>query len=291
MKKFRYISILSLICIVLVGILTVNAQTIKENNEVGYTEKSIYDQKEDGWIYSFEIIYVKKDKSVNYIFDGYNLKYKESDDYYVSYKDAETGTEIDRIPSKFATLSTSGEYRDEIKEINKYFNEKKYSKTITINDLSELNITKISKEYLVDIFNRSITSDTKIKPGKYINASSLERITKKSTDENLSGEWQVMYLIDYGEIVNVDIEFISEDGEFLSDKANKDKALISDRNMNNNINKIEDEIIASQKANPSSDTNFKINSESTIQTMDDNYDLNELLKEFNTKISENNVID
>lgn len=123
--------ILSAVCmaILLIGVLTVHAQSSNKkpmvDSELGYTERSVFDEKEDGWVYGFEIIYVEEEQTVNYIFDGYNLKHKPTGtEYYISYKDMETGEEIERIPSMYATLSTSEEYRDEIKEINKFFNNK-----------------------------------------------------------------------------------------------------------------------------------------------------------------------
>ena len=117
----------------------------------------------------------------------------------------ETGEEIERIPSKYATLSTSEKYRDEIKEINNFFNNKKFVREITLKDLDTLNVTKISKSYLVDLFNRTINSQMKSNPGEYIKAPSLEYKTQKSSDVNKPGEWQVMYIIDYGYINNIEI--------------------------------------------------------------------------------------
>ncbi|MBR1377363.1 MAG: hypothetical protein IJ565_06110 [Bacilli bacterium] len=215
MKKNGIIVIIICTVVLLIGILTVHAQSNNKklivDSELGYTERSVFDEKKDGWVYGFEIIYADENQTINYIFDGYNLKHKpEGTEYYISYKDIETGEEIERIPSKYATLSTSEEYRDEIKEINNFFNTKKFVKEITLNDLARLNITKISKSYLVDLFNRTIKSQMKSEPGKYIKAPSLEYKTQKSSDANKPGEWQVMYIIDYGYINNIEIEFIPE---------------------------------------------------------------------------------
>lgn len=186
--------------ILAIGLFTVNAQNSysTNSNNVEYTKRSVYDEKEDGWVYGFEIVYVTKDSSINYIFDGYNLKHRPSGtEYYVSYKDEE-GNEIERIPSKYATLSTSEKYRDDIKKINEFFNENKFEQIISLNDLSELDITEIKKEYLVDLFNRTINSKIKTSAGNYLDIPSLDWKVQTSTDENYPGEWQVMYIMDYG---------------------------------------------------------------------------------------------
>jgi len=168
--------------VLLIGIFTVNAgankkQTIYNENNIGYTVKSIYDKQEDGWLYGFEIAYVNGSSNVNYIFDGYNLKYIPTNtDYYISYKDMETGEEIKRIPSRYATLSTSAIYRYDIKKINEFFNLKKFNKSITIDDLSELNIDNIDKEYLVDLFNRTINSEIKTKFQLYFHIRVLKKL-------------------------------------------------------------------------------------------------------------------
>ena len=98
--------ILSAVCmaILLIGVLTVHAQSSNKkpmvDSELGYTERSVFDEKEDGWVYGFEIIYVEEEQTVNYIFDGYNLKHKPTGtEYYISYKDMETGEEIERFDS------------------------------------------------------------------------------------------------------------------------------------------------------------------------------------------------
>lgn len=248
--KNKIIAVILVIGLFVVGFLVANTQSVNAEQsslEVAYTEKSVYDNKEDGWLYGFEIAYVKKNKTMSYIFDGYNLKYKESDDYYVSYKNKETGEEIQRIPSKFASLSTSKEYRDEIKAINKFFNTKQFVKSINLSDLKTLEIIKISKEYLVDLFNRTINSEMKTIPGKYFEDSFLDKETQVSTVEGLKGEWQVTYLLDYGTIYAVNIEFIDENGNYLSDKAQNKNVSTTEETMYNSIQEIENNIIKNQK--------------------------------------------
>lgn len=268
MKKKKIIAILSILTVFVVAcFITVNAQIGKNNSvtkdTVGYTVKSVYDEKQDGWIYGFEIIYVTEDSSINYIFDGYNLKYRPNGtEYYVSYRDMETGEEKERIPSKYATLSTSAVYRDEIKLINNFFNEKKYQKTISIDDLSDLDIEKIDKDYLVDLFNKTIESKVKTTPGQYLEAPSLEWKTQKSTDKENPGEWQVMYITDYGYIQDIEIEFIKSDDTYLSELANTRTISTKDSKLLNQIEQLEKQILDNQAISLSKD-DTTINSDLT----------------------------
>ncbi len=248
MKKSGIVVICICIVVLLIGILTVHAQSNNKklivDSELGYTERSVFDELEDGWVYGFEIIYADEDQTINYIFDGYNLKHKpEGTEYYISYKNMETGEEIERIPSKYATLSTSEKYRDEIKEINNFFNNKKFVREITLNDLDTLNVTKISKSYLVDLFNRTINSQMKSNPGEYIKAPSLEYKTQKSSDVNKPGEWQVMYIIDYGYINNIEIEFIPEN---KTEVASFNSYSVQRKQETAELEKLEKEIIEKQ---------------------------------------------
>ncbi|MCI9434920.1 MAG: hypothetical protein HFI86_06600 [Bacilli bacterium] len=269
--------------VLLIGIFTVNAgankkQTIYNENNIGYTVKSIYDKQEDGWLYGFEIAYVNGSSNVNYIFDGYNLKYIPTNtDYYISYKDMETGEEIKRIPSRYATLSTSAIYRYDIKKINEFFNLKKFNKSITIDDLSELNIDNIDKEYLVDLFNRTINSEIKTTPGEYVNIPSLDWKKQESTDEQNPGEWQVMYITDYGYIYDIEIEFINNDKNYLSDSLSKNSRSNADTELLEEIENLEDSIIKNQGI---SLEELKKNND----VLGNNPDLNNLLDSLNQEI-------
>lgn len=271
--------------VLLIGVFTANAQTSKKQivaneTDIGYTMRSIYDEQKDGWLYGFEISYINESSDVNYIFDGYNLKYiPNNTDYYISYKDSETGEEIQRISSKYATLSTSETYRDDVKKINEFFNLKKFNKSITINDLSELDIDNIDKEYLVDLFNRTINSKLKTTPGEYVNIPSLDWKKQESTDEQNPGEWQVMYITDYGYIYDIEIEFVNSEQNYLSDSLNKNSRSNADTELLEEIEILEDSIIKNQGI---SLEELKKNSD----VLDNNQDLNNLLNRLNQEIFE-----
>ncbi|MBR3523981.1 MAG: hypothetical protein IKN87_04820 [Bacilli bacterium] len=268
MRKKNYFFVGVLILALAAGAIVVKAMNKRKpfvDTELVYTEQSVFDDKGNGWIYNFEIIYIDGEEKLNYIFDGYNLKYKPvGKEYYVSYNDLETGKEIDRIPARYATLSTSEVYRNDVALINKYFNEKQFKNKITINDLKDLKITKMDKKYLVDLFNRTISSDIMNESGKYIKAPSLD--IKTIDMEDGSGNWQIMYILDYGYISNIEIEFISEDNKNLSDK----KDLSSDeKKLLSEIDNLEDRIIKEQQVSSKLvDNSYKvINNEKELKEL------------------------
>ena len=279
MKKSGIVASCICMVVLLIGILTVHAQSNNKklivDSELGYTERSVFDELEDGWVYGFEIIYADENQTINYIFDGYNLKHKpEGTEYYISYKNMETGEEIERIPSKYATLSTSEKYRDEIKEINNFFNNKKFVREITLKDLDTLNVTKISKSYLVDLFNRTINSQMKSNPGEYIKAPSLEYKTQKSSDVNKPGEWQVMYIIDYGYINNIEIEFIPEN---KTEVASFNSYSVQSQQESSLLEQLENEIIEKQSTSSEDLTE-------SDSVLTNNSDLRSLLDSINNDI-------
>ena len=270
--KIPAIILLIVLCVALAGGETIaNAQDIETIN---YSQKSTYDEKDDGWVYVFEINYpdVENEDRV-YMFDGYNLKYKQLDGYYVPVIDNETKEEITRITPEYITLSISEDYKDDIEKIVNYFNEKQFNNKITINDLLGLDIEVVSKEYLVDIFNKTIDSELESNPGQYIDSNFYGKVNVSSTDEEMKGEWQATYLLRYGEIYDINIEFIDENGNYLSDST-------SNLDLTEEIEEIEKNIVDTQTIY--SNTATRSANSNNIS----NSDLNNLLQKAQEKILE-----
>lgn len=255
MKKRRITLPLILVLILFVSIfcimtgLKVYAANNNEETKNYKYQQSIHDKRDDGWIYVFQIYYpeTKNDKKV-YMFDGYNLKYKELENHYVPVIDKETQTEIDRIIPEYVTLSISNKYREDIKKIAEYFNEKQFSKKIVKEDLNDLNILEFDKDYLLEIFNKTIESPPKYEVGEYYDASFIDRVNMKSSDESLNGEWQLSYLIDFGYISEVNIEFISSNNEYVL-SSNNNQNVFMYNNLSSEIDMIEKSIIENQSFN------------------------------------------
>lgn len=223
MRKIKNSTILKVcILVFVVGLVVLNVSKTQAKSiepvKVSYSQRSTYDKKGDGWIYVFEIYYPDNNNDRVYMFDGYNLKYKELDGYYVPVINKETNEELYRVTPEYITLSISENSKEDISKIVKFFNEKQFNNKITTDDLNELDIKTIDKSYLVSIFNSTLDADLKTEPGKYYNSGYVGRVNVKSSDVNNPGEWQASYILSFGNMYEVNIEFISEDGKYLSDK-------------------------------------------------------------------------
>lgn len=263
-----------LVCLIVKGMTSVSAEA---TNDINYTQKSVFDDGEDGWVYVFEIVFSNLENRNYYYFDGYNLKYKELKGYYIPLINSETGEVLDKIIPDYITLSISEYYGNDIKEIANFFNEKQFVDKINLNDLVDLNISTIDKEYLIDLFNRTLESETKKDIGDYINASYVGKVTIESTNDNLVGEWQASYILDYGRIKKVNIEFISDNNVYtFSSKKNNN---LKDMVIKNEIDSIEAQL---------TDTNMTIQKVKTNKYIDSTIsnDLNLLIKKLYERLEE-----
>ena len=249
MKKRYYLLIATILlfgCFAIYKYQNVNADSKDLSNHKTYTQ-SAYDIKEDGWIYYFKI-YSTDYNETQYEFNGYNLKYSDMDGYVIEVKDSSTNEVIDTIKPGYVSLINSKEYKDDIKNISSYFNENGFKKEISLEDLNDLTLKKLNREYIKELFNQAINKEKEEVDGKYAKAPVFGIKSKVSTDKNLEGTWQVAYLLDHGDIYKINIEFIDKKGNYVSDtKTNEDiinqinseeNNIINDQNikLNNNIN-------------------------------------------------------
>lgn len=287
MKK--KLMLITLICTFVIGIgIIVGTKFVNaEENEkviVYNSQKSVHDKVDDGWVNVFEIYYDKAGEINNYLFDGYNLKYKELDGYYVPVLDVD-GNEIYRVTPNYITLSISEKYKSDIRKINTFFNEKQFTSEITINDLRDLDIVNIKKEYLVELFNKTIKSELKTNKGNYYNSSFINKVEVPSSDESMNGTWQISYLLDFGYISDVNIEFISSDGKYMSDLENSN-INIEKIKMYDNIKKVENSIIETQSFEVDNKNENIFSTFNSKETNAINNDMNSLLKLANESLSE-----
>lgn len=289
MKKTLIISAI-ILGLSMTGLFVANAENQKSDsmvdstNEVLYTVKSVYDEKEDGWVYGFEIDYIKDSNNRIYNFDGYNLKYKKLDGYYVALLD-ENNQEVGQLSSKYITLSISKYHKDEVKMINQFFNEKKFDNVISISDLNELNITKFDKSYIVDLFNRTINSEMKSNPGKYFNDEFVNKVSKRATIDGIDGEWQIAYINDYGNLLSFNIEFIDNDGNYLSDIINNKQATEKQTKIYNDIQNIENNIVKTQTVKLNTSTNTKNLNSVELYSISEYSELDNLLLELSDELN------
>lgn len=222
MEKILPLALMAVVIIIAVGTVMAGAIDSKSIEEEKYAIKYAYDDKEDGWKIAFKI-YLRSNGKNSYSFNGYNLKYDELDGYYIPMVDSQTGEIVEKIKPKAIMLSVSEKYSKEIIEVNRYFNEKQFISSISLSDLSDLNVEKIDKKYLVNLFNKAINSEELTEKGNYADSALFDRVEVKSTNDEMEGTWRLTYIIDYGNISDIYIDFISKDGEYLKDKKKQNK--------------------------------------------------------------------
>ncbi len=269
-------------CIILGSNVNAEGNNLSGRTIKYLSQKSLHVHEKDDWIYVFEIYYPEDNQDkIMYLFDGYNLKYEKMDDYYIPLINKETGEEIDKIIPNYITLSISKQYKEDIRNITSFFNLKQFTKPITLKDLDDLKTKNIDKNYLVNIFNNAMNSTIKNTPGKYIDKSFLDRVNVESSNTNLNGKWQLSYLIDFGYISEVNIEFISDDGEYILSDSNVQNTLTY-KKIFEEINLIEKSIIENQ----SFDISESIKNINSIDSNDVsiNNDLIELLSKANENL-------
>ena len=277
--KNKKIAIIIILLMIVASVFIINT-AYASSYAVPYTQKSVYEEKEDGWIYVFEILY-EEGKNNRYIFDGYNLKYDELDGYYVPVVDKATGEILYKASTEYITLSISEKYGKDIEMISKYFNEKQFEKEITINDLKDLKTKHFDKEYLVNLFNKTINSEMKKEPGEYLDAHFNDKVVIESSNNEMPGKWQLSYLMEYGKIKHLNIEFISSSGEFLSDKV--ENISMEERELLNEIEILEQDIVESQIV-PTQAENIKSYSTNEIDQSPIS-DLSKLLSKFEEELN------
>lgn len=227
--------------------------SITETTIVDYSMKSSYSKKEDGWIYVFKIYYPTGSNERVYNFNGYNLKYQELEEHKIVVVSETTNEVLYEVAPEYVSMVTSKKYQDEIFKIRDYFNYRQFDSEITVEELNDLNITVVSKQFLVEMFNEAISSNLEKVDGEYANAPFVGITSIESTDTELKGKWQAAYILKNGDIYDVNIEFIDENGMYLSD-ISESSMTQKEKETFNNIRKLEKNIIDSKSIYSTSNT-------------------------------------
>lgn len=245
----------------------------EENNYPGFASKCTTIDKTDGWFYFFCIQYPKTDKSIktvknnydrsnaySYVFDGFNLKYKKLDGYYVKISDKD-GNEVGQIEPAFPSLSVSETQRDEINEISDFFANKSFNKIISLTDLEDLNVNTIDKESLVQMFNAAYEKEP-IELGKYTDLPQAEIVL---SDSEKNYKYSIGYYVEYGNIIKINIDILYDDNTYLSDLIQNNIASNDQIKEYENLKKIEKFIIEKQSFDISNISDFSTMNVSTLK--------------------------
>lgn len=254
-KKITIISLLSLAFIIIIfGILLLLKKDNKFNNEIKVGDpvylpsQMAIKEKDDGWVCYFYMEYFQNDLKTPYwySYNCDNFKYKELDDYYVKGVESDGNGEYTyKIGINHPQYIHNDIYDEDLDNIQKYFEEKKFNSKITTDDLDGLKLKHISKDEVLELFNKAISSPKKLKYGNMVMLNqypSYMNVSNKYDDYT----WSVGYLLNSMHIQYIHIELMI-DNKYLSDLIVNNEATEEQKNIYNNIKKIEEYVIKEQK--------------------------------------------
>lgn len=202
-------------------------------------------EKNDGWYYTLnaERITINSEYKYDYFFDGCNIKYSTLKDNYVKV-DLED-EKYTTIPANPPFISTSYRSKDgnkteneEQTEINKILNSG-LKERINNDDLGEIKFVNFNSDDVVSLWNSLDSLQYTNERGKYEKYNQCEIIK----NENKKNHFQIGIVFSYANIKKVRIDYVYEDGTYLTDIINQNKATSSQKKLYENIKNIEKEVM------------------------------------------------
>lgn len=239
-KKILMVIIFFIIMINIISLATNINNNKQKEIKINFIEKCSFKDLEDGWTYYVCLDYKTGDDSKtinNATFDGVNLKYSTLEDYYITVTD-ENNNVIDKISADLVSLSTGDKTSSDLLKINTFLESKHFNREITTEDLS-IDLDIVDKNIIVELYNDAFNKET-LTAGKYMELSFSNALTSSYQDNY---KFQIIYILNYGNIGKVNIEVIYEDGTYLSDKVNDNIATKEELEFNNYIKEIENQIL------------------------------------------------
>lgn len=253
-KKKKVILISSLV-VILISVIFISL-LILTNKEKIYIPKSgeatpfisqmAIKEKEDGWVCYMNIEYLKSNTNMPYYYEYNckNFKYGEISDFVPSGEEEdENGKYTYKIDVNHSQYLYNQVYNNDIKKINEYFVDNKINKEINLSDLDALELDKISKNDVLELYNQAIKKPKVYKWGNVILQNHSSYLSKSMEKDNCT--WYVGYIINFGHIKYINIELMIND-VYLSELISENKASNDEKEIYNNIQKIEDYIIEKQ---------------------------------------------
>ena len=235
---------------------------IPDTPDYNVYEKALTKRGEDGWVYYFVFQVVDLDdgsdtikyEDLHYIFNVINIKHERLPGYIIPEKIYDEngnflgyGDGMETLPhAHVSTREKDGvRERDEVDEIQNYFEEHRFLEPITVEDLDGLNTVFYSKEFLVEFFNELISQDftTDEEFFKYAIAS-----PQTYRRDNLADgyRWQTCWLTSRSRAMDIHLDMIYEDGTYLTDYIDNGTATKEQKEIYENILKIREVILDEQ---------------------------------------------
>jgi len=253
-KKNKKVIIVSVVLIILIliasGIILFFEEDKKEvidliGTNTRWPAKYAYIEKDDGWVCSVDLEYRRNSNIPHYYgFDCSNYKYNylygymtwaEEEDSYGKYR-------YDASSKRPPSYIYHDEYNKELNKIETYFMENKFYKQISVSDLEELDVSCISKEDIVTLFNEAVSSDFYDTYGNFYYMYRQYMNISKNRDGYV---WQLGIDTVRGYITFINIELLVE-GENLFDVIKSGNATKKEETLYKDIIKIEEYILKTQ---------------------------------------------
>lgn len=243
-----------------------------ERNEIANSRewKKTIIEKQDGWYYFMSIDRVKNETS-EYLYyirmDGCNIKYQTLDNNYVIYYDEENPADFQKIPATPPNLVNSYASKDgikteetELEEINDLLEQENWQRKINAADLKSLTFVNFDYNDVIVLWNELYDMNYSKKSGQY-DKLGLCSLTKEEKESNY---YQVGLVLNYGTIAVIKIDFVDNNGIYLTDKMENGSATKEEKEIYSNIEKIENEIekngflnLDNKFSNLKKDTNYE----------------------------------
>lgn len=214
-------------------------------------KKSIL-EKEDGWYYfmvSEKVSVIDEDSNVeNLIYytrmDGCNIKYQYLENNYIPIIDKKNENNSSKILASPPNLVNSHKSKDggktesnELEEINNLIEESNWGNLITDEELSSIEFVNFNKDDIVQLWNSLYELKYDSDYGNYTNYNSCV------IEKDDSSHFQVGIIFDYFKIAFVRIDYVYDDGTYLTDKIANSNFTSEEKEIYENIKKIEAEIL------------------------------------------------
>lgn len=243
-KKFEKITIIVLI----MAVILCGCSDGRGNNDERKPYDYNYDCKvavlegDDGWVHYFVCEY-EKGQSVPhyYVYDAYNLKYKELEGYEIEYVD-ENGKVLGSDYPTIIYMSLHGEYENDFNNINEYFEANKPLSKLTDEQRDSIKIEHMDKDMILNLYDEAISSE-KLDNGYCWNYPGADMVVEETKD---GYHWQIGYFLEHGHIMAVNIELIYDGNIYLSDLVSEGKADAEQIALGETVSNIENEIMANQ---------------------------------------------
>ena len=219
-----------------------NAKITEETKTYGFDSKVAIEEGENGWVYFFLCEYYKgENEPYVYVYNAYNMKYKEVEGFEVEMLDME-GNILGSFKPSIPCIILNDNYLNDIQKMLAYFEETKPTEQLNEEEESHITTDLLDKKQVVKLFDEMIESD-------YVDDGKYDYLPEADTVKEISEEgdcWQVSFLIIHGVIVKTNIEYIYDDEVYLSDKVKEGTASDDELYIDKIVSAIESDIVEGQ---------------------------------------------